>query len=158
MYLVHLVGSFILYLRAGKKMLKGQKCHAIVLMSAIQTCTSQNESSLWPQTAENKEKFKWFRIFHTYCYKSLTNSLAELLNRPNLLKLCECWKTLASTSDKLCDVYDGQMWHKFMYDDKGNPFLLAPNNFLLQLNCDWFQPFKHTQHSVGVLYVAVENL
>ena len=26
------------------------------------------------------------------------------------------------------------------------------------LNCDWFQPFKHTQYSVGVIYLALENL
>ena len=26
------------------------------------------------------------------------------------------------------------------------------------LNCDWFQPFQHTQFSVGVLYIAVQNL
>ena len=29
---------------------------------------------------------------------------------------------------------------------------------MLMLNCDWFQPFKHTQFSVGVLYFAIENL
>ena len=26
------------------------------------------------------------------------------------------------------------------------------------LNCDWFQPYKHTSFSVGVLYLAVQNL
>lgn len=26
------------------------------------------------------------------------------------------------------------------------------------LNCDWFQPYSHTQFSIGVLYLAVQNL
>ena len=27
------------------------------------------------------------------------------------------------------------------------PFMFVANNFALQLNVDWFQPFEHTQHS-----------
>ena len=40
----------------------------------------------------------------------------------------------------------------------GTPFLAASHNYLLMLNCDWFQPYKHTSFSVGVLYLAVQNL
>ena len=50
------------------------------------------------------------------------------------------------------------MWQSFQYDQNGLPFLAAPNNYLLMLNCDWFQPFTHTQFSIGVLYSAIENL
>ena len=50
------------------------------------------------------------------------------------------------------------MWQTFQYDQNGLPFLAAPNNYLLMLNCDWFQPFTHTQFSIGVLYLAIENL
>ena len=57
-----------------------------------------------------------------------------------------------------CDVYDGQMWEHFEFDCMGEPFLANSMDFLIILNCDWFQPFKHTQYSVGVLYLAVANL
>lgn len=40
----------------------------------------------------------------------------------------------------------------------GVPFLAQPYDYLLMLNCDWFQPYKHTQFSIGVLYATVANL
>ena len=33
-----------------------------------------------------------------------------------------------------------------------------PHNIGLLLNCDWFQPYKHSQYSVGVLYLFILNL
>ena len=95
--------------------------------------------------------------FQTFCYKSIASSLQDVLNRSNCFEQCEHWRTLPK-SDKLRDVYDGQMWDHFMYDSDGVPFLASPNNFLLMLNCDWFQPFKHTTFSVGVVYIVVANL
>ncbi len=55
-------------------------------------------------------------------------------------------------------IYDGRVWKSFLYDMNGLPFLAAPNNYLVILNCDWFQPFKHTQFSIGILYLVVGNL
>ena len=37
--------------------------------------------------------------------------------------------------------YDGHMWQHFQYDSAGRPFLAVPMNYLLMLNCDWFQPY-----------------
>ena len=37
-------------------------------------------------------------------------------------------------------------------------FLSTPYNFLLSPNVDWFQPFKRTTSSIGVIYMAVQNL
>lgn len=96
--------------------------------------------------------------FKTYCYQSIVRSLEELLNRPDMINLCESWRNRKNSSDKLCDVYDGEMWQHFQHDNSGTPFLAEPFNYLLMLNCDWFQPFKHMQFSVGVLYLALENL
>ena len=57
----------------------------------------------------------------------------------------------------LTDVYDGRLWHEWTtYNDK--PFLQMPGNLLLMLNVDWFQPFIHTQYSVGVIYLVIQNL
>ena len=38
------------------------------------------------------------------------------------------------------------------------PFLSKSNCYGLLLNIDWLQPYKHTQHSVGVIYIVILNL
>ena len=57
----------------------------------------------------------------------------------------------------LSDIYDGCVWKKFL-NLQGRAFLSQPHNLALMLNCDWFQPYKHTQYSVGVLYLTILNL
>lgn len=94
----------------------------------------------------------------TYCYKSVITSLEELLSRNNVMNLCEEWRMREVVQGKLLDVYDGKVWQSFQYDNKGSPFLAVPHNYLLMLNCDWFQPYTHTQFSVGVLYLSIKNL
>ncbi len=92
-----------------------------------------------------------------YCYKSITESLQEMLERPDFLHKCELWRSEERDPDVFTDVYDGEMWKEFLQPD-GVPFLSVPNNFALQLNVDWFRPFKHTQHSEGAIYLTVMNL
>ena len=91
-----------------------------------------------------------------YCYQSLIRSLEIMLQHPNFITKCESWR-FRSTSNGLRDVYDGQIWKDFMNYD-GRPFLALPYNFMLSLNVDWFQPFKRTTHSTGVIYICVQNL
>ncbi len=55
------------------------------------------------------------------------------------------------------DIYDGLVWEKFQ-SVNGRPFLQVPNNLGLILNLDWFNPFKHIEYSVGVIYLVVANL
>ena len=57
----------------------------------------------------------------------------------------------------MIDIYDGQMW-KDCSNVNGRPFLSQPNSLALSLNVDWFRPFKHSQYSIGVIYIAVLNL
>lgn len=93
-----------------------------------------------------------------YCYKSLLSSIQELLLRPSFHQYCQYWKS-RNTSDKLSDVYDGNIWKEFL-TISGRPFLRCPNNLALMLNIDWFQPYKHTVtvSSVGAIYLTVMNL
>ena len=35
---------------------------------------------------------------------------------------------------------------------------LVPYSYLLCLNVDWFQLFKHTQYSIGAIYATIQNL
>lgn len=91
-----------------------------------------------------------------YCYQSLIHSLESMLQHPNFITKCESWR-FRNTSNVLRDVYDGQIWKDFM-NYNGQPFLALPYNFMLSLNVDWFEPFKRTTHSTGVMYMCIQNL
>ena len=56
-------------------------------------------------------------------------------------------------SGYLGDIYDGQIWRNVY-----SSFLTSPYSYLLCLNVDWFQPFKHAQYSVGAMYLTIQNL
>ena len=38
------------------------------------------------------------------------------------------------------------------------PFLFGENTFGLMLNVDWYQPYKYSPYSIGVMYLVVMNL
>ena len=84
-------------------------------------------------------------------------SLQSLLQNNNLINKCERWRDGTIPDGMLADVYDGQVWKDFQVY-KGRPFLSMPHNIGLLFNCDWFQSFKHSQYSVGVLYLIILNL
>uniref|UniRef100_A0A1X7TTT6 Transposase domain-containing protein n=1 Tax=Amphimedon queenslandica TaxID=400682 RepID=A0A1X7TTT6_AMPQE len=75
--------------------------------------------------------------------------------RPGFLSSCEEWRQRESTipSEYFADIYDGSVWKKFR-----EGFLSTPYCYMLTLNVDWFQPFKHTQYSVGAIYLVIQNL
>ena len=60
------------------------------------------------------------------------------------------WRSEEKDSEVFTDVYNGEIWKEFLQPD-GVPLLSIPNNFALQLNVDWFKPFKHTQYSEGAI-------
>ena len=53
----------------------------------------------------------------------------------------------------LGDIYDGQIWKDF-----SKSFLSTPCSYMLGINVDWFQPFKHTEYSMGAIYLVIQNL
>lgn len=93
--------------------------------------------------------------FLTYPYHPISLSLQRLAARPGFLSLCEKWRQRESTIPVgyYGDIFDGAVWKRFSQD-----FLTAPYSYLLTINIDWFQPFKNTQHSVGVIYLIIQNL
>ena len=95
-----------------------------------------------------------------FCYLRPQVSLAELLSRPDAVAACKHWKPRRSVAGVYSDVYDGNIWKNFFEDSgrDGFPFLAEGINLMLSLNIDWFQPYKHTAFSVGVMYLAVLNL
>ena len=98
-----------------------------------------------------------FRPYLIYCYKSLVDSLQMLLSRPNFFVDCEKWRKRSCTPGCYSDIYDGRIWHEFQ-SYNGQPFLSVPYNFAFQLNVDWFQPYDHTPHSEGVIFLTILNL
>ena len=70
-------------------------------------------------------------------------------------------KSQHGPSDLFCDIYDGSVWQEFVTVN-GKPFLgessPAQLNLALQLNVDWFRPFKHTIYSAGSIYANILNM
>lgn len=92
-----------------------------------------------------------------YCYNSLRSCLELLFSQSDFPGLCEQWKSRQAVTDCLSDIYDGGIWKDFQVVS-GQPFLAERNNLAFSLNVDWFQPYKLTQSSVGVVYLTVLNL
>lgn len=94
-----------------------------------------------------------------YAYQPLSRSFAYLARREEFLNACERWRDRMKSIPQghLGDVYDGRVWQEFA-SDSTQQFLDTPYCYLLTLNVDWFQPFTHTQYSVGAMYLTVQNL
>ena len=74
-----------------------------------------------------------------------------------MLQLCSNWVNYNTVNGSLNDISDGKMWKDFtMYNEE--PFLELPNNIALAFNINWFNPYKHTQYSIGAVYLTILNL
>ena len=94
-----------------------------------------------------------------YCYNSIIATLKIFLQRPNFASKCELWRERERTSvlGQMSDVIHGRGWRNFRSAD-GTRFMSHERNLALMMNLDWFQPFKHSPYSVGVIYLAKRNL
>ena len=84
----------------------------------------------------------------------LIQYLKVFLNRPGFDDLCSQWKINSNRDNK--DVFDGQVLKDFQVYN-GVPFLSEPFTYGLMLNVDWFKPCKHTEYSLGAIYLTVMN-
>ena len=89
-----------------------------------------------------------------YSYLSIESSIQAMFNRPKFHLECEEWRSRKISSDVYTDVYDGKVWKEYLRSG----FLSELHNLAFMLNFDFFQPYKHVQHSVGALYLTVMNL
>ena len=140
------------------------KCNAIYdYRKCVEVCGSNRNSKRCSCSAvllkqvETHSGRKLLYPFKTYCYQPLKMTLQKLLNRPDFNSSCEKWRGRVVDGDVLASVYDGQIWQDFQ-EYEGEPFLSAPFTYGLMLNVDWFNPFKHTQYSLGAIYLTVINL
>lgn len=97
--------------------------------------------------------------YKVYCYAGFQNMLQRLLLRPGFVEACEEWRSREKQQgdNSISDIYDANIWKDFQYID-GQPMLAHPYVYAIMLNVDWFQPFKHTQASVGAIYLTIMNL
>jgi hypothetical protein len=87
----------------------------------------------------------------------LYNYIQSLLNRPGFHSACDHWRSVERKKGVYEDIYDGRIWHEFQIYN-GEQFLKDPFTYGLMLNIDWFKPCKHTEYSVGAIYLTVMNL
>ena len=92
----------------------------------------------------------------TYIYSSILKTIKSLITRKSIYSNLDGWMS-RSFNGKYVDIYDGAIWNEFTVVN-GRPFLDVPYNLGLILNVDWFQPYEHTQYSIGVIYLAILNL
>lgn len=106
------------------------------------------------KTKSNKE---YLAPKKSYPYASVINCLKDFLSRPGFLEKCNKWKKREIVPGRFEDIYDGKVWKELQKVD-GKPFLENGRTFGFMLNVDWFQPYKHVGHSVGVVYLSIMNL
>ena len=54
-----------------------------------------------------------------YPYKSVIETLEQLIKQKNFIELCEQWRQRHVPQDTYADVYDGQIWKDFQkYDER----------------------------------------
>ena len=82
--------------------------------------------------------------------------MSDLLKKPGFIKLLFS-KPQISPESYLSDVYDGSFYKSFL-DRDGNHFFSDKRNIGLMLNFDFFNPFKNSQYSLGVIYAVLLNL
>ena len=110
------------------------------------SCRGHCQSNLLKTVKSNKREF--FRPLKTYCYKSVTSSLIDILSCPGILHICEQWRSRYTFPELFADVYDGAMWKHF----ENNGHFSQSYSYGLMLNVDWMEPFEHSIYSVGVIF------
>ena len=90
-----------------------------------------------------------------YCCQSIETSLKKLIGRDGFVEML---KPMSSVdTDLLNDIWDGRVWKEFQNHCNENYFS-NKRNLAGMINVDWFQPYKHSEHSIGVIYMSIINI
>ena len=95
------------------------------------------------------------KLLQTLCYNPISDQLARILRRFHT----ELNQSLDNISGQtvLFDIDDGPVY-------KSRLAMLEPSScpdhryLVLNINVDWFQPYKRVQHSIGAIYASIRNL
>ena len=94
--------------------------------------------------------------YKVYCSRSIKTSVEDMLKRPGFKELLHQGPNELKNGT-LIDVCDG-MIYKSVTDNNGKPFFQDKRNIGVMFNVDWFNPFKRTEYSLGVMYLVLLNL
>ena len=88
-------------------------------------------------------------------YARIAIQLRKMLKRPGFKKDCLKWRTREEwlPFEVMADIYDGSIWKSWGAWLKDSDYNLG-----LQLNLDWLEPHKHSQYSLGAIYLVILNL
>ncbi|XP_068678691.1 uncharacterized protein [Montipora foliosa] len=139
----------------GRK--KGERCSFVEFPRHPQRAQRKPCGASLFKTTRSKHGELTLKAKRVFCYRSVKKTLQEFLKRPGFADKCEQYKKHPRDINLLGDVYDGRVWKNFK-NGKGEPFFDAPNTFGCMLNLDWFQPYKDSVYSVGVIYLSFLNL
>ena len=139
----------------------GKKCLADRLCNYIEYPSHPHQSK---RVKCNTPLMKRVKVGNTYKlapkkvfqYCSIEHSLQLLIERKGFIDKCNLWRNRSIPENMLADIFDGEVWKSLNNGD--GAFLNSPCNFCFTLNVDWFNPYKHTKHSSGGIYLAIQNL
>ena len=95
------------------------------------------------------------KLVQTLCYNPISDQLARILQRFNT----ELNQSFDDIHDQtvLFDIDDGPVY-KSRLAMLNSRKCLDQICLVLNVNVDWFQPYKRVQHSVGAIYASISNL
>ena len=102
----------------------------------------------------NENKVSYYPL-KVYSYRPVFKSFEDLLAKPGFLQSLRSRRE--PYDDVLYDILDGELLRNFTYV-VGTKFFDDIRNIAFMMNFDFFNPFKNSQYSLGVLYLAVINL
>ncbi len=114
------------------------KCNADLLKTEI---TSSGNKVLIPRKV--------------FARKSITEQVEAMFSRSGYEDLCNKWRYQDPMPDYYSDVYSGRIWAEVQ---KKYKLFKNPHDIGLKINTDFFQPHKHRNQSIGVIYMTVLNL
>ena len=86
--------------------------------------------------------------------------MGVFLSKPGMDNLIESCFDRNIENGIFADIYEGRVWKEFT-DFNNQPFFVKKTSEVhigFALNLDWFNPCKHIQNSVGILYLTILNL
>jgi hypothetical protein len=150
------------------------KCHKLYNINEldkteVQTCSFINypnhtiqrfrqkcNNPLTRKINNNNEQI--LRPIMTYPLVNIRQQLTLFFGRKDFEISCRKWAERKNDTEALFDIYDGRIWKGFTDDDDGLFFFYKGTHLGLIINMDWFQPFKGSLYSVGVIYAVICNL
>ena len=129
--------------------------HVCLFLAFFQLCYKVSERGITLLLNFFRSIISWVSTFtNSTDLNQIRTALTKLFSRPGFTQKCESWRNRHRSAGMYTDLYDGTVRSKGEW-----PVFLPASKYLsLVLNIDWFNPFKHIEYSVGVIYLVIGNL